>query len=832
MSEPGSPTRTSATAVAWGLVALLVVAPLALGGTRPDVQLLLALGALTLLGVLAWMRRGVGLRLPWPLWGPLALVVLGVGQLVPLSVGLLETLSPSAAELRSLSLADLDAYADRRHPLSLDAPATWVALFHQLAFVAVALIAANLGRYRSRLVGALALTGAALTILGVAHHIAGADRILGLFGLAGGKPLAGFFSTIVNPNTLASALVLSTLVSLGLIVRAQNERQQTLWLTCGGLCALGVLWSESRGGQLALLAGLVVFAGLAHARGPTATVEGARRQARALAAAALGVALIGVTLAVWLQHDWQALLLDPDHEQKTAFWRDAVDLVQAFALTGTGRGTFGLVFPHYQTVLLSGTVSHPENIGLQLTAEWGVLGGLIGLTAGVAGWWYALRGIGRETRPVHWGLLAGLAAVGLHQLVDFGLEAAGLSLPVAAALGLAIGARAHDRGPLGSRTPRTARVALAVAALAAAVLIVRAAPILGAQADRALLDVAAAPADAEAIEAAGRRVVAEHPADPLVPLNVANRLAQLPVVPLDRTLRWINRALALDPTGGAAHLLAARVLDRAGRPDQAAVEFRLTLQRMPWARGRLLDEILGRFRAPRHLAQAVPATAEGHRWLVTALLGEGDPGHARAVFEWMLVEHPVDVELRRGLAQACARLDDHACVRREGRWLVDTHGDLAGHALLARVLVSEGDREGARSLLHHGERAGGLDDRAFLRAAAELYLRLDDPEAARPLVDRLLARLRDEPEALGSVFALRARVSTALRDDVAALHDWRRALARRPAPAYALAAAQTALRLGRPQEARALLDDAVRRWPEVEALRALRAQGAERSAPP
>ncbi|MCB9537819.1 MAG: O-antigen ligase family protein [Myxococcales bacterium] len=831
MSGRSSSARTSATHVAWGLVALVALAPLALGGTRADAQLLLALCALALLGALAWVRRSVGLRLPWPLWGPLALVALGVVQLVPLGVGLLDALSPVAADLRALSLADLGAYDDRRHPLSLDPPATWVALFHQLAFVAVAVVAANLGRYRGRIVAALALTGAALSIIGVAHHVAGAERILGVFGLADGKPLEGFFSTFVNPNTLSSALVLSTLVSLGLVVRAQNERQQTLWLTCGGLCALGVLWSESRGGQLALLIGLIVFAALAHARGPTDTAEGARRQARALATAALGVALVGVALAVWLQHDWQALLLDPAQDQKTAFWRDAVGLVRDFWLTGAGRGTFGLVFPHYQTVMLSGTVSHPENIGLQLATEWGVAGAVIGLVAGVGGWWYALRGIGRETRPVHWGLLAGLAAVGLHQLVDFGFEAAGLSLPVAAALGLAIGARAHDRGPLGSRTRRTARAALVVAALGAGVLVVRAGPILGAQADRALDDVAAAPADADAIEAVGRRLALDHPADPLLPLNVANRLAQLPAVPLARTLRWINRALALDPTGGAPHLLAARVLDTAGRPGQAAVEFRLTLQRMPWARGRLLDEILQRFRAPRHLAQAVPPTADGHHWLVSALLGAGDPAHARAVLSWMLVEHPDDVELRRGLAQACARLEDHACVRREGGWLVERHGDLGGHALLARVLVAEGDGEGARALLHHGERSGGLDDRAFLRTAAELYVQLGDPLAARPLVDRLLERLRDEPRAMGTAFALRARVSIALKDDTAALHDWRRALARHPAPGYALAAAQTALRLGRPEEARALLDDAVKRWPEVESLRALRAQQSARPRP-
>ncbi len=831
MSGRSSSPRTSATHVAWGLVGLLVAAPLALGGTRADTQLLLALGALGVLGALAWVRRSVGLRLPWPLWGPLALVAFGVAQLVPLGVGLLEALSPAAAELRALSLADLGAYEERRHPLSLDPPATWVALFHQLAFVAIAVTAANLGRYRGRIVATLALTGAALSVIGVAHHVAGAERILGVFGLADGKPLEGFFSTFVNPNTLSSALVLSTLVSLGLVVRAQNERQQTLWLTCGGLCALGVLWSESRGGQLALLVGLIVFAALAHARGPTDTAEGARRQARALATAALSVALVGVALAVWLQHDWQALLLDPEHDQKTAFWRDALGLVRDFSLTGTGRGAFGLVFPHSQTVMLSGTVSHPENIGLQLAAEWGIAGAAIGLFAGVGGWWYALRGIGRETRPVHWGLLAGLAAVGLHQLVDFGLEAAGLSLPVAAALGLAIGARAHARGPLGSRTRATARAAMVVAIVGATVLLVRAAPILGAQADRALDQLATAPATAEAIEATGRRLAIDHPADPLLPLNVANRLAQLPVVPLDRTLRWINRALALDPTGGAAHLLAARVLDTAGRPDQAAVEFRLTLQRMPWARGRLLDEILRRFRAPRHLAQAVPATPEGHRWLVTALLGAGDGEHARAVLDWMLVEHPDDVELRRGLAQACGRLDDHACVRREGRWLVDRHGDLAGHALLARVLVAEGDAAGARALLHHGERAGGLEDRAYLRTAAELYLQLDDPQAARPLIDRLLERLRDEPRAMGSAFALRARASIAMKDDAAALHDWRRALARHPAPGYALAAAQTALRQGRPDEARALLDDAVQRWPEVESLRALRAQQGARPRP-
>ena len=811
--------RHIAEAVAWGVAALIIGAPLLLGGTRPDTQLLLCGVSLVLLGAHAIARRRKGLRMPWPLWAPVLLVVLAAVQLVPLSVDTLEALSPAAAELRRLSLADLGAYAERRHPLSLDAPATWIALFHQLAFAAVAVTAANLGRHRGRLLGALAISGAVLTLIGLAQHLMGLDRIYGLYAIQGTQSLRGFFSTFVNGNTLAGSLVVSTLVAMGLVVRAHDDRTQSVWLACAALSGLGTLLSGSRGGQLALLAGLGVFALLAHARGETHTVEGARKRARGTARLALVTALCGVLLAVYLQQDWQALLTAPNDREKTAFWDAAWRYAGAFPAFGSGRGTFTFVYPFFQDLTVSGTVSHPETIGLQLATEWGIPGAAVALLGGLGGWWYGLRALGRETRPAHWGLLAGLAAVGLQQLVDFGFEAAGLSLPVAAALGLAMSTRRDDAQASEARRPWRAWVAGAAVAAGLAFLAVKGPAALAEQADGAIAGVADAPPNLIEIERRATEAVYRHPADPIVPLNAANRLAQLPDVPVPRVLRWLNRSIALQPSAGRPHLLAGRVMDGAGLGDQAAVEFRLAMDRMPWARLGLVREVAERFVEPGRLVQAIPPTPRNHRVLGNVLLEHHGLGRAREVMRLVLLEHPDDPEAHRALARACARLRDVPCIREEAAWLIAHGAPATGRALEAHLAFRDGELKRARAALEAGERDGGLDDGAFLRSGARLYLQLGDLEAARRLADRLWSTAGSDDQTAAAALSLRAEVSAASGDHAGALRAWRDAYARSPGPRYALGATEAARALGRLVEAHALLDDARRRWPKAAVLR-------------
>src|SRR5687767_1362192 len=105
--------------LAWGIAALVVAAPLCIGGVHPSVQVALSAVTFVLTAVYAlYLRRERGLRFV-PLALPAALAVgLTFAQLLPLPSPLVRALSPLAYELRA------ETGAGRFMPLTLDVPAT------------------------------------------------------------------------------------------------------------------------------------------------------------------------------------------------------------------------------------------------------------------------------------------------------------------------------------------------------------------------------------------------------------------------------------------------------------------------------------------------------------------------------------------------------------------------------------------------------------------------------------------------------------------------------------------------------------------------------------
>lgn len=800
-----------------------MAAPLALGGTRLDTQLPLAAAALIMLMGVLFTRLDRGARLPWPAWGPLALVGLGLLQLLPLSTELLTSLSPQAADVRQMALADLDAWAGHRHPLSLDPNATWGALFHQVAFVAALVAANNIGKHRRTiLVDALVVTGGVLTAIGLVHWVLGVDRIYGLYEATHRVEMRGFFSTFVNNNTLAGLLVLSSCTALGVLSGTNDELRQRVARTFGALAAVGVLLSASRGGQLALLLGLATFALLAHARGPRRIVEGKRATARTVAKAALVAATLLVVGAMFVIPDWRALLDDrAGLDVRLGTWTAAWTQTKAYWLTGSGRGTFALVHPYFQQLTLNGTVTHPENIGLQLLTEWGVPGAVLAIGFGVAGWAAALRVIGRRTDPEHWGLIAGLAAVGVQQVVDFGFEAAGLSIPVAVALGLVVARGGAWWGPLGERSRGTLVALLVVAAGLGALLAWQAPTLLAGRADAAAEQLSAATDDVGAV---AKAAAIEHPSDGLVAFNAAQALRAADA-PLSEVLRWLNRAMYLTPRDHRPHLIAARALVDAGRPKQAASEYHDALEHAPWWRLAIAKEAALRLRRPADLARAVRGDGPATRSLGNTLLGRQQPALARQVMSHLIdhAEGDAGVDAHQIRARACLATNDVACVSSDAEWLAAHGAEQLAAIYRAALAAQSNDKSAALAALEAGE-ATGRSDPVFLRAAVQIYARLDEPEGARRALDRLWLQVAARKRPAADHLVMRARIEQQFGDDEAALRALRASLNLHPTLRAARAAGRTALKLGQVGEARRILDEALGRWPNDPQLTALRAK--------
>ena len=801
---------------AWGLATLLVVTPMAVGGMRWDVQLVASAAALVLLMVGAYARLGRGLRVPWPLWALVLLIPLGLFQLVPLSVDTLAALSPKAAELRRFSLADLGLYDAQRHPLSLAPAATWVALFHQAAFLAVALLAANLERHHRHLcVKALAYGGAIVAVVGLVHWAVEAERIFGLYQPRQIAKLSGYFATFVNSNTQAGYLVLCTLAALGLLARSDDVVEQRPLLAAAALCGAGAVLSGSRGGHVALLVGLVVFAALAHAR--EKVVETRRRRSRTLANVALLLGALAFLGALALVPEW-SVVDTPKTEFRPTVWASSVDLTRDFWLTGTGRGAFGSVFPVYRELQVSGGVSHPENIVLQFASEWGVTVTAVLVVVAVVGWWHAFTGIGRAVDPVHWALTAGLAAVGLQQLVDFGFESVSLSFPVAAAFGVVLAGCKRRVWVLGQPSPRAA-IATLVCALALGGLLAWQGPSALAGHPRNVR-LALQAASAEALPALAKTAAFDNPADHRVPLTTARQLVAKRTGRLRPVLRWINRALYLYPAAGHTHLFAARVLYRAGLRGQSATEYRLAMQAEPWRERALVVEVAERFDDPGRLASTITRRPKTRRWLANTLVADGRTEIARTTMERVLEGTSNDAEAHLALGRACLRLRDADCVRREASWLIAHRETATGHAFRALLAARGKDPDAARAALAAGASAG-VDDPGFQRTAAQVYGRLGDLDAARAAVDRLWKLVGADRRSGAAALELRARLERGAGQTDAAARAYERAYALHTKPRYAAEAVRLAARAGRVKDARRLLARALDRSPDAPALKGL-----------
>src|SRR5712692_9071410 len=111
------------------------------------------------------------------------------------------------------------------------------------------------------------------------------------------------------------------------------------------------------------------------------------------------------------------------------------DAARHFSRAGMGRGAFEAAFPRYQTAFAEVTFTHPENILLQLWAEFGALGAAALVLL-------ALRSYARllqrhEASAIDLAVLCGLGAMALHDLFDFSLELPGCAVAACVALGVA-----------------------------------------------------------------------------------------------------------------------------------------------------------------------------------------------------------------------------------------------------------------------------------------------------------------------------------------------------------------------------------------------------------
>ncbi|MBN2489824.1 MAG: hypothetical protein JXQ29_03125, partial [Planctomycetes bacterium] len=664
--SPAAGPRASVfeTASLLGVVLLVLLAAIPCGAMSLWSQGALFAGVAGLVGLWAlralWHGELVFVRTPlW--WAVAALLGIVVLQCISLPAPLVAVLSPEAAIARQPTAAPAESAAPTT--LSLLPHGTRAALGRALLVAGVFFVIVQTLRRRWQLVGlAVAVPASALLQCAVgAVDLASAAPA----GAAPGAPVGGeaLAGTFLESAHLAGLLVMALGVTSGLFLAslaasprtggapARGERRRRAWrralLATGLILAAAIGWTRVHSG---LLAALVAAFGVLACLGFAARL---RRSTRALlVAVALGllggqfIALEVVT--AWLERGAPAVGLP--WAVRADLYRAALALVGVFAATGSGLGTFGDVFPRFQSSALGDAVVD------RLPSDWLQLAGEIGLPAAalvlLAGGGLIVATLGRALRRTdplcRWlavGSAVGAAAVAVQAAVDGPLArvpANGLVLAVLAGLAF-VAARAAGTDTGGSSRFVVGRIRLGPPALRA----------LGAAGCVALL--------AAAVQAPARRALAEiafqrhraacgEPVDRCFFLPVA---AGIDPIAADR---WLDRAVALDPERpGYLRAAAQRLLARAetSPTEPAALEQALgLLDRAVALAPARADYRLERGRVRLRLVGAEPGDERASRWRAAAAR---DTSHAMG-----LAPNRPGVLYRAGalLLELAARADD------------------------------------------------------------------------------------------------------------------------------------------------------------------------------
>jgi len=756
---------------------LLAVTPFLLGTVHPWHILLTSLLAVTVLALELWrkiMHRG---RVP-------AVSVIGLGlavglawtllQAVPLPLGLVGVLSPRAAEIREFVFEGIEHSGFA--PLSLDPAGTLIDGLRFAGLLSLFLVAANRlaarGARTRRIATGIVLTAAAVSAVGLIQKLFGVGAILGLYE----TPAIDrnyFTATFVNPNHLAGYLGLIAPIGVGLAIESRDRAIRLLYVVASVLIAVGAILSLSRGGIIAFIAGQLFLVLLLLRR----RFEGGGR-GLALAPIAAGVV---VAVAAFLAYDEISAELetleDPAEisaDSKIQSWKPLAPMTADFWATGIGRGAFATVYPLYKELRNTGTFTHPENEVLQVLVESGLPVGLVvlgALLAGLAG--LALR---RRTSPSSCGMLAGLFACSLHNLVDFNLETGAVGLAYFVMLGLLVGRwiRRRESGAAWPGGPRIAPGKLLVGVGAVLLIGISAgswAAEHGLDSDTARVRAADLGDDPGGVLQAALDALTRRPADHYPAYVAARALAGSGR--LQEALHWVNRAQYLNPSAVEPHELAAWVLRRLKKHRQAQHELRLAAEKAGGSGGAVLDRAFKIYRRPSAWLRMTPETREPRLYLARQFLRAGKPLDAQAVLEPLLEADRGDYDALMTAANASRALKLLADARRHAELAIAARPDEYRPYMLLYQFA-----EGGESRLAALERglAALPDNGTLLSSKAVLQIREGAYDEAIETIGRLRRAAGPDPRRLAHAAALLGRVESARGNRFQAIQRYRRAV--------------------------------------------------------
>jgi len=244
--------------------------------------------------------------------------------------------------------------------------------------------------------------------------------------------------TFGAPNVFAGVSATGCVLALACAWSSATGRARAAWIVATVVCGGGTILSGSRGGALALGAGLVTFVLLA----------GVARRVGRRAGVAAAALIIAASIPIHAQEDAPVRSRWLGHTtimQRVYYWQSGFAMWREAPMTGHGPASYATLYPAHR-IPGSGETQFAHNWVVQTAVEGGVIGlalRVICFSAALALVMIAWRCRARDGDVAESHVLAGLAAGALtlilHGLVDYTLETREGLLLLGAMLGVAAG---------------------------------------------------------------------------------------------------------------------------------------------------------------------------------------------------------------------------------------------------------------------------------------------------------------------------------------------------------------------------------------------------------
>ncbi len=355
--------------------------------------------------------------------------------------------SASRLQLPLLALGLYGVFQAMLTGASLSPFSTEVAAVHILVlcvFFAVVLAVIDSAARLRRLAGVVTVFGSVYAFYAILQSVLSPTRIYGIYETGYAIP----FGSFVNRHHFAALIEMALAVPVGLLFTGAVRRdKRLLYLVAVVLMGASLLLSGSRGGLVAVLCEMIVLIILTTGR------KGAKKLVLKVALSLLlAAAVIGGAIFVGgdtsLTRFAETASSQDITSNRTHIWSVTFKVVAANMPLGTGLGAYPQAYTRFDTLSGMEEVEQAHNDYLQILADAGIVGLIIGA-------WFlflfvreGLRTSRRHNtfrRGIGVGAFAGCSAVLIHSLFDFVLHTTAISVMFLTLMGMMIAAgRRYD----------------------------------------------------------------------------------------------------------------------------------------------------------------------------------------------------------------------------------------------------------------------------------------------------------------------------------------------------------------------------------------------------